>query len=580
MLGKGSTILNRLHRRMEKAQHQYKIVTIESKRDVDKYEQYIDDPVGFARDILHLELVPKQQEILWSLLEPPYCVFSPSGNELGKTLIAASTVLWWHCTRSPSIIITTAPKYEQVRDVLWKEIRRLAKRAGLKLAFLPKACRIERSYDDFAIGVVAKDETSFKGQHGVPLLFVVEEASGVEDYIFNAIETMFSPPGHAMLVIFNCDAIGTRVHSEMMRAEKQNSTMPATCKVVRMSAIDHPNIEAELKGLPPPVPQAMRLGKFEQILKKHSNLVGCGVDDPKGLHLATDILWPPPWAKDYCERTRQQPQWYRPGPKAEVILLGRYPRQGKNAVWSEGDWMAAVRDGRDPLKIELYIPEFGCDVAAFGDDNSAIHVRSGCVSLWHEEQNGQSEPHTMGRLKELAAFYALWYNEQLGLMVPSDRELLSPIRAQDIPMKVDNDGLGGTLSSFLLNDGYNVIRIGAGTNALEKEEYPNRRSELWFTTAERARTDELDLSQLQCPDGSVDEVIDQMRRQAMSVTWSFDNRGRRVVMSKDDMKKEMGRSPDTCDALNLSFASDPDQENGAMPEILSSRKHPLRSRRS
>ncbi len=137
-------------------------------------------------------------------------------------------------------------------------------------------------------------------------------------------------------------------------------------------------------------------------------------------------------------------------------------------------------------------------------------------------------------------------------------------------IKIDCDGLGGTLASFLANEGYKVVRIGAGTNALDKEAYPNRRSELFFTVAEKAWTDELDLSRLP------EEVLDEMHRQAMSITWSFDSRGRRVVMPKDEMRlpKNMGRSPDTLDALNLAHAVAPTFCD-AMPEILTTRRKPV-----
>jgi hypothetical protein len=70
------------------------------------------------------------------------------------------------------------------------------------------------------------------------------------------------------------------------------------------------------------------------------------------------------------------------------MLFGRFPRQGRSAVWSDGDWAAAVREGTAPLPMRLVVPEIGCDVAAGGVDDTAIHIRSGSVSLHHEEGNG------------------------------------------------------------------------------------------------------------------------------------------------------------------------------------------------
>lgn len=523
----------------------------------EKYAKYVDDPVGFSRDVLGVELVPLQQKALTSLLEPPYRTLCPSANEVGKSIDGACAILWWHCTRIPSVIITTAPKFDQVKDILWKEVRSLARRAQLPLAFLPKTCRIERSSEDFAVGLTAKDATSFQGHHGPSILFVIDEGTGVAAEFFEAIESMFSPPGHAVLCLFNPTAIGSRVHAEMMGADKLTAEPGKAWHIVRMSAIEHPNINAELRSEKPPVPHAIRLDKFDRLFRKWSQLVGCDVGSP--LQLATDIVWPPEWATEFCERTKQRPRVWRPGPVAEARLLGRFARQGTNSVWSEGDWIAATREGLEPLPLKLEIPEIGCDVAAGGDDNTSFHVRCGFCSLFHEESNGLTGPQVAARLQELCETYAKWFNDNVAEIPDRARpELLQP---EDIPIKIDSDGIGARDCEAMEDQGYRVVRVGAGTKALDEMEFPNRRSELWFTVAEMARADELDFSRLP------EEVLDDCRRQFLSVTWSLDGRGRRVVMPKDEMRQVMGRSPDTADSINLAYAGFDDQ-SGGQPFIL------------
>jgi len=112
------------------------------------------------------------------LLVPPYRVLVPSANSQGKTAGAAAIVLWWFATRSPAVVRTTAPKFEQVRDALWKEIRRLGR--GLGLPFQPKACRIERLAFDYAVGTTSSTETGAQGHHGPNQLFVMDEATGID----------------------------------------------------------------------------------------------------------------------------------------------------------------------------------------------------------------------------------------------------------------------------------------------------------------------------------------------------------------------------------------------------------------
>lgn len=535
------------------------------------FPEYRDLPVEFARDKLHIKFTPAQAEGAQALLVPPYAVLEPSGNNLGKSCKAACVALWWHHTRKPSKIITTAPTAEQVELILWAEMRRLSERAGLRTNFLPRACKIWRDHNDFGIGTTARSEEAFKGKHGPNQLFIFDEAVGVAPEFWDAVETMFQPPGHAWLCLYNPTDQASRAYEEQISANKRRSR---SWHIVRMSALDHPNIKQDLLGEPVDIPDAIRLDFFERIFKKNSQLVTPDPDDPQNLHLATDVRWPPDWATDYCERTKQESRWWRPGPKAEVVLLGRFPRQGTSSVWSEGDWQAAIREGLAPLTIDtLAIPEIGCDVAAQGDDNTAIHVRAGFCSIHHEEVNGQMEPVTVARLKELARIYADWYNRRLGKLPMSVRELNPLITEFMVPIKVDNDGLGGAISSFLEAAGYNCHRIGAGTKAIEEKEYPNRRSELWFAVAEMARDNQLDLSRLS------EEVQEDACKQAMQVSWSFDSRGRRVVMSKDEMKAKMGRSPDTMDSLNLAYAPGMIDPLNDLPEVIYRRQNPLLVRR-
>jgi hypothetical protein len=60
--------------------------------------------------------------------------------------------------------------------------------------------------------------------------------------------------------------------------------------VVRMSALDHPSLDAELRGEPPPVPDAARLDWFERILRRNSQFVGCPLVDPQRLALPTELV--------------------------------------------------------------------------------------------------------------------------------------------------------------------------------------------------------------------------------------------------------------------------------------------------
>jgi hypothetical protein len=545
------------------------------------------------------------------LLEAPYRVLAPSANSQGKTSGSAALSLWWFCTRSPAIIRTTAPKFDQVRDLLWKEIRRLARRLKTPLPFLPKACRIERSEDDYAVGATATGESGWKGHHGPNQLFIFDEATDVADEFWTATETMFQPPGHAWLAIFNPTSTSSRVYLEFSRVDSAGRRGEAPAwNVVRMSALDHPNLEAELKGLPPVVPDAMRAARFGELLAAWSTVVDADptipVGSPGGPE-AGDVVWPPVWATTYRDASGNLPEAssrleniknrpsgpgdnptaisgvgpyfgqvskvYRPGPEAEACLLARFPSQGTSAVWGDADWLSACRDlpGMSPLEWDtaepVPVPELGCDVARFGDDYTEIHARSGPISLLHESAAKRPTDATTGRLIEVAQLLAEWYNDAIQHLPDSKRP--GSITRFEVPIKIDDDGVGGGVSDALVGMRYNVTRITAQSAALEAERYPNKRSELWFVTAERARTGALDLSGLDA------DIRDELRRQALTCTWSLNGQGQRVVMPKDKIKAELKRSPDGLDAMNLAYY--PGQVSGPSTATTEVRIDPFRS---
>ena len=75
-------------------------------------------------------------------------------------------------------------------------------------------------------------------------------------------------------------------------------------------------------------------------------------------------------------------------------------------------------------------------------------------------------------------------------------QLVSP---QEIPIKLDDDGTGGALGSFLREDGYSAVQVGAGCSADDPEKYPKKRNELWFRVAAKARAGLVYLGDLDGP---------------------------------------------------------------------------------
>lgn len=473
---------------------------------------YRSEPELYAETVLGVTWWEKQVEIARIVSEAKaqrgnnrVKIAVRASHGVGKSKVVAGIVNWHFDMFRPSITLTTAPTAAQVDDVLWKEVR--IDRGG-RPGLFPSASRMETGDDHFAVGYTARNADSFQGRHEVDGIMAFDEAVGVESQFFDAAEGITSGGCWVWLCIYNPTDTSSRMYAEELSGE---------WKIVVISALDHPNVIAGLRGEPEPYPGAVSLGWVSERLERWCDYLG-----QNAVHLPTDIEFPPGSGR-----------WWRPGPLFESRVLGRWPSQGFDTVWSEAVWNLTVTNWHEVPQEPLVL---GCDVARFGDDWTVIHARRGAVSLLHERHNGWGTDQTAGRLKQIAASLC-----QMG----ED--------PQQVQILIDDDGVGGGVVDKA--EGWNFIGISASERALEPEDYPNRRSELWFSTRDRAADGRLDLSRLS------EEHQNLLRSQFLSCKWKIDSQGRRVVEPKDDMKRRLrksdmqlkGGSPDDADAVNLAY---------------------------
>lgn len=456
---------------------------------------YRADPDLYARQVLGVNWWEKQREVARSIVNNPK-TFVRACHSVGKSHFGGGIVNWHFDCYAPGITITTAPNAQQVNDILWKEVRVQRRgRPGLQ----PKAPRMETGPDHFAVGYTARTDASFQGRHEDRVFILFDEAVGIDAAFWDAAEGMMTTAGCRWVVFLNPTDTASRAYEEEISGQ---------WNVIPISVLDHPNIAAQLAGLPPVFPKAVGLPWLEDKLRRWCSPISAG--DRK----SSDVEFPP-----------GSGVWHRPGPLFEGRVLGRWPTTGATSVWTEAMWLAS----QVPMPVPGEPLEIGCDVARYGDDYTSILARRGPCALHHETHNGWSTSRTAGRLKQIAKEYC------------SEGE-----DPKTVAIKIDDDGVGGGVTDQA--DGFRFIGTSSGSRAIEEEDYPNRRSELWFAVAARADAGRLDLSRLP------EESRRLLRAQLMSPKWKVDAQGRRVVEPKDTTKARIKRSPDDADALNLAFA--------------------------
>lgn len=148
------------------------------------------DPVAFCREVLGLTPWRRQADIL-NAVGRHARVAVRSGHKCGKSTSVAALALWFVCTRPRARVIFTAASARQVRSILWKEIRRLHREAlrpiGGDLHENPETGLTFRDGRE-VLGFSTDDPERFAGFSGPNMLFVVDEASGVGEPIFAALE--------------------------------------------------------------------------------------------------------------------------------------------------------------------------------------------------------------------------------------------------------------------------------------------------------------------------------------------------------------------------------------------------------
>ena len=283
-------------------------------------------PVQFAREVLGVTLWSKQEEVLEALKDHQR-VAVKSGNGLGKGFSAAAAILWFLCCHDPAVVLSTAPTFRQVRHVLWREVHRLYRRASFPLGGKLLDTRLEMSEFRFALGLSADSDDEFQGFHSPNMLIVVDEAEGVEETIYEAIEAIMTSEHCRLLLIGN----PTTVSGTFRAAFHEDRILYHT---ITISALESPNVKAE--------------------------------------RVVTRGLTTQRWVEE------RKKVWGEENPIYQARVLGEFPDPGEDTLIALSMVEEATgRESTEPSEEEQ--PVLAVDVARFGSDKSVILRRRGMV---------------------------------------------------------------------------------------------------------------------------------------------------------------------------------------------------------
>ena len=377
-------------------------------------EEHCASPVRFAGDVLGVDVWSKQEEVLEALKDHRRVVVK-SGNGLGKGFSAAVAILWFLACHDPSVVLSTAPTFRQVRHVLWREVHRRYNQARYSLGGRLLDTRLEMSEGRFALGLSADSGDEFQGFHSPNMLIVVDEAEGVSEPIYEAIEALMTSENCRLLMIGN----PTTMSGTFRRAFYEDREL---YRAVTISALDSPNVtegKTVIRGLT---------------------------------------------TKRWVEERRKV--WGEENPLYQARVLGEFPDQGEDTLIPLSYIEAAVisvgarsNDGGDPEEhppdpdVSLDPVVIAVDVARFGSDKSVILRRRG------------------KRVDEVQTYRGMDTMKVSGRVVDA-------IRAwEPQEVLVDEVGIGAGVVDRLREQGFRVQGVNVGRPAQDSEHYANLRAE-------------------------------------------------------------------------------------------------------
>ena len=449
----------------------------------------------------------KQEDVLDAVMRERR-VAVKSGNGLGKDFTAAVAVLWYlHC-HDPAIVLSTAPTFRQVRHVLWRQIHRLHRGAADILGGTLLDTRWDLAEDRYALGLSADGADQFQGFHCPNVLVVVDEAEGVREEIYEAIDSVMTSQNPTLLLIGNPTSTSGPFH----RAFHEESGI---YKTITISALDSPNVQNRSI-------------------------------DIAGLTTAE-------WVEE------RRAIWGENSDLFRSRVLGKFPLRGEDNLLSIDDINAAVYDeGIDPGMgrgeaclaptgarvdgdrarddpFDLFLPGMapsnygrvvvGVDVARFGSDRTVVLMRRG------------------DRVESIKAFSRIDTMATTGQVMVAVRE-----HRPDV-VNVDVIGVGGGVVDRLREQGVRAHGINVAEAPRRDRTCANLRAEGYQSLAQRFRD-----RRIRIPRDT--ELISELA----SLRYRYDSRGRLVMEKKTRARGRGAPSPDRADALMLAFLDDEPDE--------------------
>jgi len=315
----------------------------------DLLRRWRSEPERFFREVLGIDPWSRQLDVIRAVKGHDRVVVR-SGHKVSKSNTAAGLALWFVCCFPDARVPMTSSTFKQVRKILWRELRMLYDQAEAPIGGdLAKSPEYGLEFDDKreVFGFSTRNAEDAAGISGKNLLYIVDEASGVPEDIFEAIEG--NRAGGAKILMLSNPTQQSGTFFDAFHSKRD------FWHTIHISSEESPNVTGE-RDIP---------------------------------GLAT---------QEWIEEKRRE--WGEDSPLYQVRVQGDFPDQSEEAVIALSD-VEAARSRQ--LEEEPAAPlAFGVDVARYGGDDSAVAPTRGPKAYDIRTYSGLNGIELAGRVKEKA----------------------------------------------------------------------------------------------------------------------------------------------------------------------------------
>lgn len=480
------------------------------------------DPALFITHILGGECEPYQEVACKAITEHDRVAIAACHN-VGKSWLMARILLWFLITHPKSKVISTAPTFNQIQNILWSEIRSAYRDAKIPLGGSINLTEWRLDADWFAIGFSPKNEvvkgegqgsqSSFQGFHAEDILVIFDEATGILPNVWTMAEGLLTSGRAKFIAIANPTSRNTEFFKCFKSPEWHKIYLSCfdsiNMKVNNFNSVE--DIENEVNEL--------RLLNDIEVQKRI-----------KSYKIEKPFMLTANWV------IQKALNWGIDSPLFVSKVLGKFPDSADNTLINLGHIEDAQRRVYFPVASDRRM--MGVDVARFGTDQTVLTYLHGYKFVHKKVLAKRDTTQVVGEIIQLCNAHGLpdvICVDETGLgagVVDGLREKVN--QAQDAWRRVDIRGVqfGAAPKCDLMNCKHTEC---------EKAKYVNLKARMYDKLANDLKTN------LQLP---INE--DVYLEELSSIKYTYDSKGRMIIESKDDFKKRTGlSSPDHADSLAL-----------------------------